>query len=174
MDNKALLIGLSILLLKDGNIKDIVKDNKFRGLIDLDDESMERSIELLSRSKKYVNKEERILLSRAENALELVHKIRKLNNVEEIDEGVDKLEFFRSMDKKDKRDMMIKEMIDILPEGSKRNISKALDIRSKISLLKSLVDLGDGEGLLNSKNIGNMKMLGELFREQKQEEKEEI
>ncbi|KXZ40204.1 hypothetical protein SAMN05661008_00243 [Alkalithermobacter thermoalcaliphilus JW-YL-7 = DSM 7308] len=162
MDEKIILLGLAVLLLKDSNLKN-EKDNKFRGIINLDDDAMERSIELLSRSKKYLDKEERILLGKAENILELVHRIRKLNNIEQDEESVDKIEFFRSMDKKDKKNMMIKEMIEVFPKETKDTLSKALDMREKISLLKSLIQSDDGEGLLSSKNLGNMKMLGQFL-----------
>lgn len=180
MDNK-ILLALGVLLLQDkANIN--LKDKNFLGAlrkINLGDDSMERGIEILSRSKKYMKKDEKLLLSKVETILDLTRGIKKLNKIGEIHE-IEESDFFRSMDGKDKRNMMIKEIIEVFPDDKKTTINRAIDMKSKFSLLTELLKVDEDEkgsskktDLFNLKGLKNLKAIGELLSSEDDNDKKE-
>ena len=161
------------------NVSDINKGIK---LLDLSEEDLDRGLEVISRSKKYVTPDEQIFLIKVESMLDLVRGIKRLSGVDFSDE-INESDFFRSMDEEDKKNMMIKEILEVFPENKKESIEKAIDIKSKIELFAELFlpdDIGEnGEGfnlgsMLNLNNLGslsNLQLLSSLFRSDKDEEK---
>ena len=93
---------------------DMTDVNKGINLMDLSDEDLDRGMEIITRTKKYMNREERNILIKLESVLDLVKGIKKLNGVNILVEE-DESEFFRSMDEEDKKNMMIKEILEVFP-----------------------------------------------------------
>ncbi|SHH00377.1 hypothetical protein [Tepidibacter thalassicus] len=141
MNNK-MLIALAILAFRGDKILNTEMNvfENFRN-INLDNDKLERGIEILSRSKKYMRKDEKALITKVESMLDLVRGIKRLNNINDIKE-FDESDFFRSMDIRDRRNMMIKEIIDVFPEDKKSSINKILDMKKKMYLLKELMSSG--------------------------------
>lgn len=141
-------------------------------LMDLSDEDLERGMEIITRTKKYMTREERKILVKLESMLDLVRGIKKLSGIDENDEM--ETNFFRSMDDDDKKNMMIKEILEVFPEKRKESIEKAIDMKKKIDLFAELFlpdDFGEGgfslSSLANINNLGsvnNLKLLGSLLR----------
>ena len=159
-------------------IKDILKFdmgdvNKGINLMDLSEEDLDRGMEIITRTKKYMNKEERNILIKLESVLDLVKGIKKLNDISILSEE-DESEFFRSMDEEDKKNMMIKEILEVFPEKRRESLDKAIDLKKKIDLFAELFlpdDFGEGgfslSSLVNINNLGsmnNLKLLGSLLR----------
>ena len=139
-------------------------------LMDLSEE--DRGMEIITRTKKYMSSEERKMLIKMESILDLVKGIKKLNDVD-ILEKEDESEFFRNMDEEDKKNMMIKEILEVFPEKRKESVEKAIDMKKKIDLFAELFLPEDGEGgfslssLADISNLGssnNIKLLGSLLR----------
>ncbi len=157
----------------DNNIKYNVDDIKTGiKLMDLNEEDLDRGMEIITRTKKYMSSEERKMLIKMESILDLVKGIKKLNDVD-ILEKEDESEFFRSMDEEDKKNMMIKEILEVFPEKRKESVEKAIDMKKKIDLFSELFLPEDGEGgfslssLADISNLGssnNLKLLGSLLR----------
>ncbi|MGL4911345.1 MAG: hypothetical protein ACRC3Y_02825 [Romboutsia sp.] len=151
------------------NIDDINNGIK---LMDLSDEDLERGMEIITRTKKYMTKDEKKLLVKVESLLDLVKGIKKLSSIDELEE--EESNFFRSMDDEDKKNMMIKEILEVFPEKRKESIEKAIDMKKKIDLFAELFlpdDFGEGgfsiSSLANISNlgsIGNLNLLGNLLR----------
>jgi hypothetical protein len=108
--------------------------------------------------------------------LDLVRGIKKLSSVEDIND-IDESDFFRTMDEEDKKNMMIKEILEVFPDKKRDSIEKAIDIKKKIELFAELFlpdDIGEPGGsgfslssLANFSNLGslgNLKLLGNLLR----------
>ncbi|WP_343098375.1 hypothetical protein, partial [Clostridioides difficile] len=124
-------------------------------------------------TKKYMSKDERKILIKIESVLDLVRGIKKLNNIDMVDIE-DETDFFRKMDSDDKKNMMIKEIIDVFPEKRKNSVEKAIGMKKKIDLFAELFlpdDFGEGgfslSSLANINNLGsmnNLKLLGSLLR----------
>lgn len=152
------------------NIEDVKKGIK---LMDLSEEDLDRGMEIITRTKKYMSPDERKILIKMESILDLVKGIKKLNDVD-ILEKEDESEFFRSMDEEDKKNMMIKEILEVFPEKRKESIEKAIDMKKKIDLFAELfLPESDEEGgfslssLADIGNLGsanNIKLLGSLLR----------
>ena len=152
---------------------DMTDVNKGINLMDLSDEDLDRGMEIITRTKKYMNREERNILIKLESVLDLVKGIKKLNGVNILVEE-DESEFFRSMDEEDKKNMMIKEILEVFPEKRRDSLDKAIDLKKKIDLFAELFlpdDFGDGgfslSSLVNINNLGsmnNLKLLGSLLR----------
>ena len=111
---------------KTSSIKNILKFdmtdvNKGINLMDLSEEDLDRGMEIITRTKKYMNKEERNILIKLESVLDLVKGIKKLNDINVLSEE-DESEFFRSMDEEDKKNMMIKEILEVFPEKKKQSV----------------------------------------------------
>ena len=78
------------------------------------------------------------------------------------------------MDEEDKKNMMIKEILEVFPEKRRDSLDKAIDLKKKIDLFAELFlpdDFGDGgfslSSLVNINNLGsmnNLKLLGSLLR----------
>ena len=78
------------------------------------------------------------------------------------------------MEEQDKKNMMIKEILEVFPEKRKESIDKAIDMKKKIDLFAELFlpdDFGEGGFSLSSlasiNNLGsmnNLKLLGSLLR----------
>ena len=145
------------------NVDDIKAGIK---LMDLSEEDLDRGMEIITRTKKYMSSEERKMLIKMESILDLVKGIKKLNDVD-ILEKEDESEFFRNMDEEDKKNMMIKEILEVFPEKRKESVEKAIDIFAELFLPE------DGEGgfslssLADISNLGssnNIKLLGSLLR----------
>ena len=141
-------------------------------LMDLSEEDLDRGMEIITRTKKYMSSEERKMLIKMESILDLVKGIKKLNDVD-ILEKEDESEFFRNMDEEDKKNMMIKEILEVFPEKRKESVEKAIDMKKKIDLFAELFLPEDGEGgfslssLADISNLGssnNIKLLGSLLR----------
>ena len=141
-------------------------------LMDLSEEDLDRGMEIITRTKKYMSSEERKMLIKMESILDLVKGIKKLNDVY-ILEKEDESEFFRNMDEEDKKNMMIKEILEVFPEKRKESVEKAIDMKKKIDLFAELFLPEDGEGgfslssLADISNLGssnNIKLLGSLLR----------
>lgn len=149
-------------------------------LMELSDEDLERGMEIIVRTKKYMSPEERKTLVKLESVLDLVRGIKKLSSVEE--EDYEESNFFRSMDEDDKKNMMIKEILEVFPEKRKESLEKAIDIKKKIDLFAELFlpddFLEDGfslSSLMNINNLGsmgNLSVLGSLLRNDDNEEEE--
>lgn len=151
------------------NVDDIKAGIK---LMDLSEEDLDRGMEIITRTKKYMSSEERKMLIKMESILDLVKGIKKLNDVD-ILEKEDESEFFRNMDEEDKKNMMIKEILEVFPEKRKESVEKAIDMKKKIDLFAELFLPEDGEGgfslssLADISNLGssnNTKLLGSLLR----------
>lgn len=155
------------------NINDFNKGIK---MLELSDDDLDRGLEIITRTKKYMDKDERKFLIKIESILDLVKGIKKLSSVDLVDDE-DESDFFRSMEEEDKKNMMIKEIIDVFPESKKESVEKAIDIKKKIELFAELFlpdDIGEENGsgfslssLANINNIGslnNLKLLGNLLR----------
>ncbi|WP_243446338.1 hypothetical protein [Romboutsia weinsteinii] len=152
------------------NINDISQGMK---LMELSDDDLERGMEIITRTKKYMSREERKILIKVESLLDLVRGIKKLTAIDMV-ESDGETDFFRSMDEEDKKNMMIKEIIEVFPEKRKESIEKAIDIKKKIDLFAELFlpdDFGEGgfslSSLANINNLGsvsNLKLLGSLLR----------
>ena len=151
------------------NMDDINKGIK---LMDLSDEDLERGMEIITRTKKYMSMDEKKILVKVESVLDLVKGIKKLSSIEDMQE--EETNFFRSMDEDDKKNMMIKEILEVFPEKRKGSIEKAIDMKKKIDLFAELFlpdDFGEGgfslSSLANINNLGsmnNLKLLGSLLR----------
>ncbi len=151
------------------NMNDI---NRGMKMMDLSDEDLDRGMEIITRTKKYMSSEERKILIRIESLLDLVKGIKKLNGIDFDD--YEETNFFRSMDDEDKKNMMIREILEVFPEKRKGSLDKAMDMKKKIDLFAELFlpdDFGDGgfslSSLVNINNLGsmnNLKLLGSLLR----------
>lgn len=163
------------------NMNDI---NRGMKMMDLSDEDLERGMEIITRTKKYMSPEERKILIKVESLLDLVKGIKKLSSIDFDD--YEETNFFRSMDEEDKKNMMIKEILEVFPEKRRESLDKAIDLKKKIDLFAELFlpdDFGDGgfslSSLVNINNLGsmnNLKLLGSLLRtddDKKYEEYEE-
>ena len=155
--------------------------NKGINLMELSEDDLDRGMEIITRTKKYMNKEERNILIKLESVLDLVKGIKKLNDINILSEE-DESDFFRSMDEEDKKNMMIKEILEIFPEKKKQSVEKALEMKKMIDLFAELF-LPDGEegggfslsSLADINNLGsisNLKLLGNLLRSLDDEEEE--
>lgn len=152
------------------NMSDI---NKGMKLMDLSDEDLERGMEIITRTKKYMSTDEKRILVKVESLLDLVRGIKKLNSIDNLGEESE-TNFFRSMDEEDKKNMMIKEILEVFPDKRKESIEKAIDMKKKIDLFAELFlpdDFGEGgfslSSLANINNLGsmsNLKLLGNLLR----------
>ena len=149
-------------------------------LMDLNEEDLDRGMEIITRTKKYMSSEERKILIKMESILDLVKGIKKLNDVD-ILEKEDESEFFRNMDEEDKKNMMIKEILEVFREKRKESVEKAIDMKKKIDLFAELFLPEDGEGgfslssLADISNLGssnNIKLLGSLLRGDNLEEQQ--
>lgn len=151
------------------NINDINRGIK---IMDLSDEDLDRGMEIITRTKKYMSSEERKILIKIESILDLVKGIKKLNGIDFDD--YEETNFFRSMDDEDKKNMMIREILEVFPEKRKGSLDKAMDMKKKIDLFAELFlpdDFGDGgfslSSLVNINNLGsmnNLKLLGSLLK----------
>jgi len=160
------------------NANDISKGLK---LMELSDEDLEMGMELITRTKKYMSREERKILIQIESILDLVSGIKKLNSIESIDMDTE-TDFFRNMDDEDKKNMMIKEILEVFPQKKKGSVKKALDMKKKIDVFAELFlpdDFGEGGFSLSSLadigNLGsmnNLMMLGNLLRSEPSNKKE--
>ena len=157
------------------NMNDI---NTGMKLMDLSEDDLERGMEIITRTKKYMSTDERKLLVKVESVLDLVRGIKKLSSIDIMQE--DETDFFRSMDEEDKKNMMIKEILEVFPEKRKDSLNKAIDIKKKIDLFAELFlpdDFGEGgfslSSLANINNLGsmgNLKLLGSLLRNDNDDE----
>lgn len=160
------------------NINDI---NKGMKLMELSDEDLERGMEIITRTKKYMSRDEKKILVKVESLLDLVRGIKKLSSIDDIEE--EETNFFRSMEEEDKKNMMIKEILEVFPEKRKESIEKAIDMKKKIDLFAELFlpdDFGEGgfsiSSLANINNLGsmnNLKLLGSLLRTEDDSEEDE-
>ena len=151
------------------NMNDI---NRGMKMMDLSDEDLERGMEIITRTKKYMSPEERKILIKVESLLDLVKGIKKLSSIDFDD--YEETNFFRSMDEEDKKNMMIKEILEVFPEQRRDSLDKAIDLKKKIDLFAELFlpdDFGEGgfslSSLVNINNLGsmnNLKLLGSLLR----------
>lgn len=173
--------------MKNAPIKNILKFdmtdvNKGINLMDLSEEDLDRGMEIITRTKKYMNREERNILIKLESVLDLVKGIKKLNNINILSEE-DESDFFRSMDDDDKKNMMIKEILEVFPAKKKQSVEKALEMKKMIDLFAELF-LPDGEegggfslsSLADISNLGsvsNLKLLGNLLRSLDDDDEEE-
>ena len=161
----------------DNNVSNLFKFNMNdinRGMkmMDLSDDDLERGMEIITRTKKYMSPDERKILIKIESLLDLVKGIKRLSSIEFDD--YEETNFFRSMDEEDKKNMMIKEILEVFPEKRKESLDKAIDMKKKIDLFAELFlpdDLGEGgfslSSLVNINNLGsmnNLKLLGSLLR----------
>ena len=102
MNNLLFLIG--VIALSNGNISIFDDKNKSKGnnrvrknkknvrfdandikrglrLMDLSEEDLEMGMEIITRTKKYMSRDERKILIKIESVLDLVRGIKKLNNI---------------------------------------------------------------------------------------------
>lgn len=160
------------------NMNDI---NKGMKLMELSDEDLERGMEIITRTKKYMSRDEKKILVKVESLLDLVRGIKKLSSIDDVEE--EETNFFRSMEEEDKKNMMIKEILEVFPEKRKESIEKAIDMKKKIDLFAELFlpdDFGEGgfsiSSLANINNLGsmnNLKLLGSLLRTEDDSEEDE-
>ena len=106
-------------------------------------------------------------------------KLKDINILSEQDES----DFFRSMDEEDKKNMMIKEILEVFPEKKKQSVERALEMKKMIDLFAELF-LPDGEegggfrlsslaDISNLGSISNLKLLGSLLRSLDDDDDEE-
>ena len=115
------------------NMNDI---NRGMKMMDLSDEDLERGMEIITRTKKYMSPDERKILIKIESLLDLVKGIKKLSSIDFDD--YEETNFFRSMDEEDKKNMMIKEILEVFPEKRRDSLDKAIDLKKKIDLFAEL------------------------------------
>lgn len=161
------------------NMNDISKGLK---LMELSDEDLDRGMEIITRTKKYMSRDEKKVLIKIESLLDLVKGIKKLSAID-ISDDLEESNFFRTMDEEDKKNMMIREIIEVFPEKRKESVEKAIDIKKKIDLFAELFlpdDFGEGGFSLSSladiNNLGsisNLKLLGSLLRGDDDDEDED-
>lgn len=60
--------------------------NKGINLMELSEDDLDRGMEIITRTKKYMNKEERNILIKLESVLDLVKGIKKLNDINILSE----------------------------------------------------------------------------------------
>ena len=152
------------------NMNDI---NKGLKLMELSDEDLDRGMEIITRTKKYMSRDEKKVLIKLESVLDLVKGIKKLSAID-ISDDLEESEFFRSMEEEDKKNMMIREILEVFPDKRKESFDKAIDMKKKIDLFAELFlpdDFGEGGFSLSSLadisnlgSIGNLKLLGSLLR----------
>lgn len=152
---------------------DIGDLNKGINLLDLSEEDLDRGVEIITRTKKYMNRDERNILIKLESVLDLVKGIKKLNEIDILSDQ-EESDFFRCMEEEDKKNMMIKEVLEVFPEKKRESVEKALDMKKKIDLLAELFlpETEDGSGFSlssladigNLGSISNLKLLGSLLR----------
>ncbi len=150
------------------NMEDIKKGIN---LMDLTEEELDRGMEIITRTKKYMSQEERKMLIKIESILDLVKGIKKLNSLEILGEE-DESQFFTTMDEEDKKNMMISEILEVFPEKRKESLEKAIDMKKKIDLFAELFlpdseegfSLGSLADISNLGSINNIKLLGSLLR----------
>ena len=139
------------------NMNDISKGLK---LMELSDEDLDRGMEIITRTKKYMSRDEKKVLIKIESLLDLVKGIKKLSTMD-ISDDMEESNFFRSMDEEDKKNMMIKEIIDVFPEKRKESVEKAIDIKKKIDLFAELFLPDDfGEGGFSLSSLADINNLG--------------
>ena len=80
------------------NMNDI---NRGMKMMDLSDEDLERGMEIITRTKKYMSPEERKILIKVESLLDLVKGIKKLSSIDFDD--YEETNFFSTMDEVDKK-----------------------------------------------------------------------
>ncbi|CAH2214321.1 hypothetical protein [Tepidibacter aestuarii] len=155
MNNK-MIIALAVLALNGDKLLDSEKDifENFRGT-ELNEKGLERGIEMLMRSKKYMKPDEKVIVNKAESMLDLIRGIKKLSNINESVE-IDESDFFRSMDIKDRRNMMVKEIIEVFPEDKRNSITKIMDMKKKMELFKELIQ---SEAMGDMKNMNFLQNL---------------
>ena len=78
------------------------------------------------------------------------------------------------MEEEDKKNMMIREILEVFPDKRKESFDKAIDMKKKIDLFAELFlpdDFGEGGFSLSSLadisnlgSVGNLKLLGSLLR----------
>lgn len=164
------------------NINDLDKGMK---MLELSDDDLDRGLEIITRTKKYMDRDEKKVLVKIESVLDLVKGIKKLSSVDLIDDD-DESDFFRSMEEDDKKNMMIKEILEVFPERKRESVEKAMDMKKKIELFAELFlpdDIGEENGsgfslssLASINNLGslsNLKLLGSLLRTDNRESKNE-
>lgn len=164
------------------NINDLDKGMK---MLELSDDDLDRGLEIITRTKKYMDKDEKKVLVKIESVLDLVKGIKKLSSVDLIDDD-DESDFFRSMEEDDKKNMMIKEILEVFPERKRESVEKAMDMKKKIELFAELFlpdDIGEENGsgfslssLASINNLGslsNLKLLGSLLRTDNRESRNE-
>ena len=81
------------------NMNDI---NKGLKLMELSDEDLDRGMEIITRTKKYMSRDEKKVLIKLESVLDLVKGIKKLSAID-ISDDLEESEFFRSMEEEDKK-----------------------------------------------------------------------
>jgi hypothetical protein len=151
---------------------DLADINKSIKLLEFSDEDIQLCQELITRTKKYMSRDERRVLIKIESVLDLVVGIKKLNNIE--DEELEyETNFFRSMDEEDKKNMMIKEILEVFPERKQDSIKKAVDMKKKIDVIAELflpddfsdgVNLGSFADIEEIGSVENLKLLGNLMK----------
>lgn len=151
---------------------DIDDVNKGIKMLELSDEDLDRGMEIINKTKKYMQKDEQTFLIKIESILDLVKGIKKLSGTNS--DCYDDTDFFRSMDDEDKKNMMIREILEVFPEKKRDSFDKAVDLKKKIELFAELFlpDEFSEEGfslgsLINFNNLGslsNLGILGDLFR----------
>jgi hypothetical protein len=162
------------------NVNDLDKGMK---MLELSDDDLDRGLEIITRTKKYMNRDEKKVLIKIESVLDLVRGIKKLSSVDSIDDD-DESDFFRSMEEDDKKNMMIKEILEVFPESKRESVEKAMDMKKKIELFAELFlpdDIGEENSpgfslssLASINNLGslsNLKLLGNLLRTDNKESK---
>lgn len=157
----------------DSNLRYNMDDiKKGINLMDLTEEELDRGMEIITRTKKYMSSEERKMLIKIESILDLVKGIKKLNSLEILGDE-EESEFFRTMDEEDKKNMMISEILEVFPEKRKESLEKAIDMKKKIDLFAELFlpdgdeggfSLGSLADISNLGSINNIKLLGSLLR----------
>ena len=164
------------------NVNDLDKGMR---MLELSDDDLDRGLEIITRTKKYMDRDEKKVLVKIESVLDLVRGIKKLSSVDLIDDD-DESDFFRSMEEDDKKNMMIKEILEVFPERKRESVEKAMDMKKKIELFAELFlpdDIGEENGsgfslssLASINNLGslsNLKLLGSLLRTDNRESKTE-
>ena len=155
--------------------------NKGINLMELSEDDLDRGMEIITRTKKYMNKEERNILIKLESVLDLVKGIKKLNDINILSEE-DESDFFFFLYEEDKKNMMIKEILEVFPEKKKQSVEKALEMKKMIDLFAELFFFYFEEGggfslssladINNLGSISNLKLLGNLLRSLDDEEEE--
>jgi hypothetical protein len=114
-------------------------------------EDLETCKEVISRCKKYVSYEDLKTLTQLECILNIAENIKMIYDISN-----DELDFdfnvYRETSDDEKKNMMIKDILEIFPEQKQKSIQKAVDMKKKIDLFIEMFSAISSQDNLQLKN----------------------